>query len=59
MRQRPPAPRKVGSPDEADKPAPRRARIRFEERREEWKESISACGMFGRAEVAVEAILIK
>lgn len=36
-RQMPPAPRKVGRPEEAERPAPRRARMRLEERRWEVK----------------------
>lgn len=31
-----PTPRNVARPDEADRPAPRRARIRFEDFRQSW-----------------------
>jgi hypothetical protein len=52
----PPAPRKVGSPEEADSPAPRRARIRVDLFRCCWKLSRSFCGTtLGLA--AEEAIL--
>lgn len=57
VRQRPPAPRNVGSPDEAESPAPSKARMRFEERRASWKEARSAGGIAGV--LAVEAILMK
>lgn len=42
VRHRPPAPRKVGRPEEAERPAPRRARTRVDCLRWAWKESTAA-----------------
>jgi hypothetical protein len=52
VRQRPPAPRKVGRPEEALRPAPRRARIRVEEERCARKEA-TAVGSRGGSGVAI------
>lgn len=41
VRQSPPAPRKVGRPEEAERPAPQRARILLEVLRVSWKEARS------------------
>lgn len=38
----PPAPRNVGSPEEADRPAPQRARIRSEEDKYFWNCAIAS-----------------
>ena len=58
VRHMPPAPRKVGRPDEAERPAPRRARMRVDDCRCLWKESRSAWGIeVGGAEEVEEAIV--
>lgn len=41
VRQRPPAPRKVGRPEDAERPAPQSARTRFEDLSVSWKEAMS------------------
>jgi hypothetical protein len=56
VRHRPPAPRNVGSPDDADSPAPRSASILVDLFKCSWKVSRSLWGTrLGRA--AVEAML--
>jgi len=55
----PPAPRKVGRPEEAERPAPRRARMRVEDWRCWWKESRSAWGIEGGGAVEVEEAIVR
>ena len=54
VRQRPPAPRKVGRPEEAERPAPRRARMRGEDWRAVWKEGREVEGWEERVDIFLE-----
>jgi len=57
VRQRPPAPRKVGKPELAESPAPKRATMRRDLRRWAWKSSSMADLALGSD--TVEAILVE
>jgi len=55
---RPPAPRNVGKPEEAERPAPRRARMCLEDLRCEVKESRSE-GVIGDLAEAILMMLLR
>lgn len=57
VRQRPPAPRKVGRPEEAERPAPQRARTRLEVLMALWKEGRSPRRVVKAGDVEVAIVL--